>query len=233
MKIELCAASFESIQLAQELPIDRIELCQNLEQGGLTPSIGMIDYAIGKQIETHVLIRPRAGGFCYSEEELKIMLLDISYCKRIGVNGIVIGLLTETNEINRLQLEQISEAAQDIDITFHRAFDDTIEWKRSMDLLINMGVKRILTSGVSTNVDSGFIVLREMVKYAKGRIEIMAGGGINANNVGKIETEIKPDAIHFSGTSKILLDEESLFSETILKVDRKKVSRIISSLSIN
>ena len=65
MKIELCAASFESIQLAQELPIDRIELCQNLEQGGLTPSIGMIDYALGKQIETHVLIRPRAGGFCY------------------------------------------------------------------------------------------------------------------------------------------------------------------------
>ena len=145
MKIELCAASFESIQLAQELPIDRIELCQNLEQGGLTPSIGMIDYALGKQIETHVLIRPRAGGFCYSEEELKIMLIDIAHCTQIGVNGIVIGLLTETNEINRLQLEQISEAAQGIEITFHRAFDDTIEWKRSMDLLINMGVKRILT----------------------------------------------------------------------------------------
>ena len=233
MKIELCAASFESIQLAQELKIDRIELCQNLEQGGLTPSIGMIDYALGKGIETHVLIRPRAGGFCYSEEELKIMLIDIAHCKQIGVNGIVIGLLTETNEINRLQLEQINEAAQGMDITFHRAFDDTIEWKRSMDLLINMGIKRILTSGVSTNVDSGFLVLREMVNYAKGRIEIMAGGGINANNIAKINSEIGPDSIHFSGTSKILLDEESLFSETILKVDRKKVCRMISLIRTN
>ena len=233
MKIELCAASFESIQLAQELKIDRIELCQNLEQGGITPSIGMIDYALARGIETNVLIRPRAGGFCYSEEELKIMLLDISYCKRIGAQGIVIGLLTETNEINRLQLEQICAIAEGMNITFHRAFDDTIEWKRSMDLLINMGINRILTSGVSTNVDSGFLVLKEMMVYAKGRIEIMAGGGINANNVLKIAEEINPDAIHFSGTAKTLLDEESLFSETVLKVDRKKVSRIISSLMVN
>ena len=233
MKIELCAASFESIQLARELRIDRIELCQNLEQGGLTPSLGMIDYALAQEIDTHVLIRPRAGGFCYTEEELTVMLLDIGYCKRIGVQGIVIGLLTETNDINRVQLEQVCEAAQGIDITFHRAFDDTVEWKRSMELLINMGIKRILTSGVSTNVDSGFQVLKEMMNYSKGRIEIMAGGGINANNVTKISTEIHPDAIHFSGTTKTLLDEESLFSETILKVDRKKVSRIISSLVVN
>jgi copper homeostasis protein len=102
-----------------------------------------------------------------------------------------------------------------------------------MDLLINMGIKRILTSGVSTNVDSGFLVLKEMMAYSKGRIDIMAGGGINANNVFKIAEEIKPDAIHFSGTAKTLLDEDSLFSETILKVDRKKVLRILSSLSRN
>jgi copper homeostasis protein len=226
MKIELCAASFEAIKLAKEFNVDRIELCQNLEQGGLTPSVGFIDYALSTGLETHVLIRPRAGGFCYNEEEFLIMLREIEYCKKIGAHGVVVGVLSEKNEINGEQMDRISDISGNLQVTFHRAFDDTIEWKRSMEMLINFGVKRILTSGVSSNVDSGFIVLKEMVKFAKGRIEIMAGGGVNAANVQKIAKEISPDAIHFSGTSKTLLDEESLFSETILQVDRKKVTRI-------
>jgi copper homeostasis protein len=226
MKIELCAASIESINLAKELGMDRIELCQNLEQGGLTPSVGFIDYALSVGLETHVLIRPRAGGFCYNEEEFLIMLREIEYCKKIGAHGVVVGVLSEKNEINSEQMERISDISGNLQVTFHRAFDDTIEWKRSMEMLINFGVKRILTSGVSSNVDSGFIVLKEMVKFAKGRIEIMAGGGVNAANIQKIAKEISPDAIHFSGTTKTLLDEESLFSETILQVDRKKVTRI-------
>jgi copper homeostasis protein len=226
MKIELCAASFEAIKLAKEFNVDRIELCQNLEQGGLTPSAGFIDYALSTGLETHVLIRPRAGGFCYNEEEFLIMLREIEYCKKIGAHGVVVGVLSEKNEINSEQMERISDISGNLQVTFHRAFDDTIEWKRSMEMLINFGVKRILTSGDSSNVDSGFIVLKEMVKFAKGRIEIMPGGGVNAANVQKIAKEISPDAIHFSGTSKTLLDEESLFSETILQVDRKKVTRI-------
>jgi copper homeostasis protein len=226
MKIELCAASFEAIKLAKEFNVDRIELCQNLEQGGLTPSAGFIDCALSTGLETHVLIRPRAGGFCYNEEEFLIMLREIEYCKKIGAHGVVVGVLSEKNEINSEQMERISDISGNLQVTFHRAFDDTIEWKRSMEMLINFGVKRILTSGVSSNVDSGFIVLKEMVKFAKGRIEIMPGGGVNAANVQKIAKEISPDAIHFSGTSKTLLDEESLFSETILQVDRKKVTRI-------
>ncbi len=230
MKIELCAASYESILLAKEINIDRIELCQNLEQGGLTPSAGMIEFALSKGLETHVLIRPRAGGFHYSQEDFLIMLKDIEYCKKIGVQGVVIGLLTETNEIHKNQLEQIVEASEGMNITFHRAFDDTIEWKRSMEILIQFGIKRILTSGISSNVDNGLIIIKDMVSYAKNRIEIMAGGGINAANVQKIIREAQPDAIHFSGTSKKLLDEESLFSETILGVDRKKVIRITEAI---
>jgi copper homeostasis protein len=233
MKIELCVASFESIKLAKEFNLDRIELCQNLEQGGLTPSVGFIDYALSTGLETHVLIRPRAGGFCYNEDEFLIMLREIQYCKNIGVHGVVIGVLTEKNEINIEQLERISDISGHLQITFHRAFDDTIEWKRSMEILINYGVRRILSSGVSSNIDSGFIVLKEMVKFAKGRIEVMAGGGVNAANVQKIAKEISPDAIHFSGTTKALLDEESLFSETILQVDRKKVARITELIRID
>jgi copper homeostasis protein len=196
----------------------------------LTPSAGFIDYALSTGLETHVLIRPRAGGFCYNEEEFLIMLREIEYCKKIGAHGVVVGVLSEKNEINSEQMERISDISGNLQVTFHRAFDDTIEWKRSMEMLINYGVARILTSGVSRNVDSGFVVLKEMVKFAKGRIEIMAGGGVNAANVQKIAQEINPDAIHFSGTSKSLLDEESLFSETILQVDRKKVLRIIEQI---
>lgn len=230
MKIELCAASNESILLAKEFNIDRIELCQNLEQGGLTPSAGIIEFALSKELETNVLIRPRAGGFNYCEEDFLIMLKDIEYCKKIGAHGIVIGVLTETNEIHKNQLEQIVDISEGLNITFHRAFDDTIEWKRSMEILINYGVKRILTSGISPNVETGINVLKDMVSFAKNRIEIMAGGGINAANVQKIINEAKPNAIHFSATSKKLLDEESLFSETILGVDRKKVMRITEAI---
>lgn len=230
MKIELCAASFESINLAKELGIDRIELCQNLEQGGLTPSVGFIDYALSTDLETHVLIRPRAGGFYYNEQEFLIMLREIEYCKKIGVHGVVVGVLTEKNEINSEQLERISDISGTLQVTFHRAFDDTVEWKRSMEMLINFGVNRILTSGVSSNVETGFILLKEMMKFSKDRIEIMAGGGVNAANVQRIAKEINPDAIHFSGTTKKLLDEDSLFSETILQVDRKKVTRIIEMI---
>lgn len=210
--------------------IDQIELCQNLEQGGLTPSAGMVEFSLSKNLETNVLIRPRAGGFYYKDEDFLIMLKDIEYCKKMGAQGIVIGVLTETNEINKNQLEQIVDISEGMNITFHRAFDDTIEWKRSMEILINFGVKRILTSGISTNVETGINVLKNMVSFAKNRIEIMAGGGINAANVQKIIREAQPDAIHFSGTSKKLLDEESLFSETILGVNRKKVMRITEAI---
>ena len=94
MKFELCAASIDAIKIAKELNFDRIELCQTLEQGGITPSYGMIEYAIAYGIETHVLIRPRPGGFFYSEEEVEVMLREILNCKEMGAKGIVIGAWT-------------------------------------------------------------------------------------------------------------------------------------------
>ena len=103
IKIELCAASIEAIEIAKKLKIDRIELCQDLEQGGLTPSAGLIQYAISKDIETHVLIRPRAGGFHYSEQELEVILNDILIAKKLGAKGIVVGVLQASFEIEMSQ----------------------------------------------------------------------------------------------------------------------------------
>lgn len=230
MKVELCAASIEAIQIAKELNFDRIELCQNLEQGGMTPSPGLIDYAIAYGIETHVLIRPRPGGFRYNQDEKEIMLRDILESRNIGANGVVIGVLNDFGTIDEKAIELMVEKAGNMDVTFHRAFDDIFEFEKSIDLLTNLGVKRILTSGLGSNVELGIENLKAMVKYANDRIEIMPGGGVNQNNIKKIITEVQPTSIHFSGTKKHLLDEESRFSETILKVDKDKVSRLIDTI---
>ncbi|MEN9400349.1 MAG: hypothetical protein RL632_1452 [Bacteroidota bacterium] len=229
MKFELCAASIEAIQLAKELNFDRIELCQNLEQGGLTPSFSLIEYAIAYGISTHVLIRPRPGGFTYNSDELELIIREVVNCKNMGAAGIVIGVLNENGAIDEPILEEIMKKSNGLDVTFHRAFDDCVEWKKAMEILIKHGVKRILSSGLARNVDIGYPVLTDMIKYADGRIEIMTGGGVNAANIGRLVTELTPDAIHFSGTAKVQLDEESLFSESILKVDANKVKRILSA----
>lgn len=230
MKLELCAASVDAILLAKNFGFERIELCQNLEQGGLTPSAGMIQFAMEQGVETHVLIRPRAGGFCYSPEEIKLMEQDLKFCEQLGVQGVVVGMLKSNFDIDTEQLASLKAAFPNFCWTFHRAFDESIDWKRSMDQLMKLGFHRILTSGFASHVDIGLPILKEMKHYANGRIEIMAGGGVNAGNIHKIAAEAQPDAIHFSGTTKVLLDEDSAFSETVLKVEEKRVQRMLDSV---
>jgi copper homeostasis protein len=232
MKFELCAASLEAISIARELSFDRIELCQNLEQGGTTPSYGMIEYAIANGIDTHVLIRPRPGGFYYSEAEVEIMYREIINCRDMGAKGVVVGVLNEAGEIDREIVEEIVEKAKGLEVTFHRAFDDSYDWKRSIDILIECGVTRILSSGLARNVEIGMPILKEMKRYADDRIQIMAGGGVNATNVHRLVNELQPDAIHFSGTAKVQTDEESLFSESVLQVDPQKVRRILDAAGV-
>ena len=230
MKIELCVASIEALQIVKDLSIDRIELCQNLEQGGMTPSHGFIEMALLNEIETHVLIRPRAAGFTYAEDEIQLMLNDIKNCRELGVKGIVIGALNLNKTIDRDTMLRMKDAAKELEITCHRAFDDSFDWKNSMDVLIEVGINRILSSGLSSSVEVGLPILKEMMKYANSRIEIMVGGGVNLGNVQRILLDVQPDAIHFSGTSKIIIDENSYFSETLLQLDKSKVEKLIHSI---
>ncbi len=230
MKIELCAASIEAIQLAKEFDFDRIELCQNLEQGGLTPSPGQMEYALAYGQEVHVLIRPRPGGFIYSTDEIEIILRDIREAKSIGVHGVVVGVLDERSEINEKAMGMVVEQAKDLEVTFHRAFDDTISFEHSLTRLVDVGVTRVLSSGLSRNIDQGITVLKDMMDYSNGRIEVMAGGGVNSSNMKRIVEEVKPDAVHFSGTKKVMIDEGSYFSESVLKVDKEKVKKILEAI---
>ena len=231
MEVELCAASIEAIQIAKKFNFDRIELCQNLEQGGLTPSFGLIEYALGLDVEVHVLIRPRAGGFVYNQDEVDVMLKDIIECKRLGVSGVVIGALTVENEVDIKIVSLMLQEAKGMQITFHRAFDETHDFKKSIDLLSELGFHRVLTSGLKKNVDKGFKTLKEMMVYANNRIEIMTGGGVNISNVKQILNKIRPDAVHFSGTEKVLIDKESMFSESILIPDESKIEMILNEIN--
>ena len=226
MQIELCAASIEAIYLAKSLHFDRIELCQNLDQGGLTPSAGFIQLALDLGLETHVLIRPRAGGFVYSEAEIQVMEREIEFCSSLGVKGVVVGVLSADLRIDMQQLKRLKSSAKNMEVTFHRAFDDSFDWKNSIDVLLSCGIDRVLTSGMSSNIENGIPILEKIMTYVDSRIEIMVGGGVNLANAQKIISQVKPNAIHFSGTVKTLLDADSVFSETILQVDPTKIEKL-------
>ncbi len=230
MELELCAASIQAFRLAKKFNFNRIELCQNLEQGGITPSIGMIQTALKYSIDTHVLIRPRIGNFIYSEEEKEIILSDIKDLHLLSIKGFVVGALNSKNELDIDFLNQIKSVHSTLDLTFHRAFDDIENWKLAIDQLVDLGFKRILSSGGKSTVDEGFQQLQQMVDHANGRIEIMTGGGINSMNIKKIATEINPSAIHFSGTSLLKSNNTSLFSTDLLIADETKIETILTAL---
>ena len=198
VKIELCAATQEAVLLAKEKGLDRIELCQNLEQGGLTPSFGMIEYAMDLGLETHVLIRPRAGGFCYSKEELKVIFKDIISCKKLGVHGVVVGVLKNNFEIDQDVLKQINAISGDLVLTFHRAFDAVSNYEQALEAVISCGFSTILTSGTFPNVMEGKEVLKKLVFQAKNRIEIMPGGGLRSTNISELNQIVGANWYHSS-----------------------------------
>lgn len=228
MKIELCTASVEALYEAKTLGVDRVELCACLEQGGLTPSMGFIGLGLDLGLNCHVLIRPRAGGFVYSEQELSLIRREIDRLKHTEVHGIVFGALDGKNQVDRSVMIDIRNRWYK-EITFHRAFDDLSAWESELTGLMDIGINRILSSGLSRSVETGIPILEKMTDLAKGRIEIMAGGGVNLSNVSKIREKVAPDAIHFSATTKHSLDESSLFSEVQLRFDAAKATKLVEA----
>lgn len=207
MLIELCAQSIESVAIAAQTNVDRIELCAALETGGITPSYGLIKMARTIfQKPIFVLIRPRVGDFCYSNLELSVMEQDIMYCKKIGIDGIVIGVLDEQQRINANVMQYLLAKAEPMQVVFHRAFDRMTEFEEALETLIRLKIKRILTSGQAPDVEKGIPTLQKMMTLAQGRIEIMAGGGVTRHNIGEVISRVRPDAIHFSAKKNVGLD---------------------------
>ena len=183
MVIEICCSSISSVKNAINYGANRIELCQDLRNDGITPSKRLLNSAI--KISTkpiNVLIRPRIGDFFYSSEEIKLIEYEIRQIKSLPINGIVIGILNRENDLPINVLKKLVQIIKPLDLTFHRAFDIVNNPIKSMNKLIEIGFDRILTSGQSDTAEKGLKMLLELKEKANGKISIMPGGGINENN---------------------------------------------------
>jgi copper homeostasis protein len=229
MKLELCVTEPKGLQIAKKYRFDRIELCVNLEMGGLTPSPGLVHMALNLGLETHALIRPRAGGFVYSDAEKELILAEIHALKYLGVHGFVVGALKENKEIDTTLIGEIAKITKGKELTFHRAFDEMAEWEDGVGVLKFFRFRRVLTSGRAKNVDEGIKNYTEIKELFSTDLELMIGGGVNVKNAKNLIEEIRPSALHFSGAN-VIQDNNSMFGGSRMEIDEKKVYAIIAAI---
>ena len=183
---EACVESLVDAIEAEKRGADRIELCDNLSQGGTTPSYGTIKLALSTlKIPVFPIIRPRGGDFYYTPAEIEVIKEDIKVCKSLGAKGVVLGLLTKDKKIDLEVLSQLVELAKPMEVTFHKAIDELEDPTLVIDDLINLGVKRILSSGTKPTALEGKDMLNKMIEKAGDRLTIVVAG--------KVTTEILPE----------------------------------------
>jgi copper homeostasis protein len=204
MICEICVDSVAGVRAAKAARAHRVELCADLLEGGITPSLGMIRQARKVPgIDLNVMIRPRGGDFLFDEDEFAAMRADIETAKAEGANGVVIGLLTAAGEIDVDRTRDLVALARPLSVTFHRGFDVAAEPFGALETLIELGVDRVLTSGQEPTVLEGLPLIVELMKRAGDRIVIMPGGGITARNIERIVGAAQPREIHFAALESV------------------------------
>lgn len=212
ISIEICVEGLESAVAAQAGGAQRVELCDNLIQGGTTPSIGMIE-AVREalEIELMVIIRPRAGDFLYTEQEYAVMQRDIQRLQGLGVDGVVLGLLNRDGSIDQGRSARLMELARPMSVTYHRAFDMSRDPFEALNVLLKLGVERILTSGQAPNALAGIDLIRKLQARAADRAEIMPGGGVNIDNALRFVQEANVRELHVGSGVKSSVQSEMIF----------------------
>ena len=203
-EIEVCIDNLESLHNALSGGANRIELCSSLALGGLTPSFGMMKQAAKiSSVPVYAMIRPRQGDFIFDNDDMLCMLEDIEACASAGLDGVVLGVLAPNGSIDMPKMHQLADKAHSLNLgmTFHRAIDQCTDYQVALEQVIALGCERILTSGIAANAEQGIHVLADMVKQADGRIDIMAGAGVNATNAKMIRSNTQVPALHLSGKS--------------------------------
>jgi len=228
MKLEICANSLQSALNAQLAGADRIELCNELSVGGVTPSLGLLKAVKEKiAIPVHVLIRPRSGDFNYSDDEFEQMKLDIELCKDLGFAGIVTGVLQEDASIDLERTATLIEISNPLSFTFHRAFDCVPNPENALEKLIQLKVDRILTSGQKGKAIDGLELLKRLKSKAKDQLSILPGSGIRPANT-SIFKEAGFKEIHTSA-SVLIKNKLPFFDNTEQTVsDAETISEIVS-----
>jgi len=207
--IEIATTDYHTTECAVEGGADRIELCANLEEGGVTPSHGHIIKCREKfDVPIYVMIRPRGGDFLYSKDEFGIMAHDIQLCREIGINGIVAGLLNIDGTIDAVRMGDIVNQAYPMGVTFHRAFDRCLDPFEAMEEIIELGCERILTSGQKKTAMEGIEMIAELNKKAGNRIIIMPGSGVRKENIKMLAEKTGCTEFHTSlrGKTKSMME---------------------------
>lgn len=202
MELEVIAFDLASCRVAQDNGADRIELCANPQEGGTTPSAGAI--AVARRItsiQLFPIIRPRGGDFLYTDDEFEAMAADVTTCRELGCDGVVIGMLRADGGVDVDRCAELVDRAGDLEVTFHRAFDRVADPLRALEDVIALGCSRILTSGLRPDVDLGRPLLRTLVDAAGERITIMPGSGVRAANIRDLAAATGARAFHSSARS--------------------------------
>ena len=220
--VECCANSVSSALTAIQAGANRIELCKNLENGGESPDYSdILELRSLTNIDLHILILPKANNFIYSNKEFKKIIEDIQFCKKNNINGVVIGALNKDLSINMKQTKELVKIARPMRVTFHRAFDTISKLENDLNKIIECGCDYLLTSGQKPNVDDGLNNISKLVKQSSHKIKIIAGGGVNHNNVESLYN-IGVREFHLSGTlknkSKILETDYNLINILVKKL---------------
>jgi copper homeostasis protein len=217
-QLEICANSVQSVINAEKAGAHRVELCDNLWEGGTTPSAASIKLAKAKtNIPVYVLIRPRGGDFVYSDLEFEIIKEDIRVCKDLGADGIVSGVLNADGTVDKARIRELVELSKPLPFTFHRAFDVANDPFQTLEDIIDCGAVRILTSGQKNSAIEGIDLLKQIQEKAAGRIVIMPGGGINLDNISDL-LSIGCTEFHMSGKK----GQESVAKPSAVKMNSSK-----------
>jgi len=230
--LEICVTSLDYALAAQRAGADRIELCSDLDCGGVTPSARLMKAARRHlRIPIHVLIRPRPGDFVYSAREFSAMRKAIQNAKDLKMNGIVVGILEGNSRIDVARTRELVELAHPLPVTFHRAFDESRSWQDSLEAVIQTGAKRLLTSGCRPKATDGLSTLARLVKRAGDRLSVMPGGGITPANVVRVVRATSAREVHGSLLTSALRKEEG-GADRRSQTERyyRRVLRVVSML---
>ena len=243
--VEVCCGSADDVIEAKKAGADRVELNSDLFHGGLTPTVGSLLVAkreTGMKIMT--MIRPREGGFCYTEAEFAVAIEDAKQLLANGSDGLVFGFLHTDGTIDVERTAILAKLAHSAgkEAVFHRAIDVVPDWKQALDILIDLNITRVLTSGQEADVSNGTETVREMIRYAAGRIQILPGAGITARNYQRIVAETGTDQIHLAAHRSVadtsVLNNRSIFyggclyppEDRFNMIDKEYISGIVTGL---
>ena len=205
--LEACVDSVESALSAAKGGADRLELCGRLGIGGTTPNPWLFqEIRKHTDIRIHALIRPRFGDFCYTDEEFILIREAVKEFRRLGAEGVVIGILKPDGTLNMEQMKRLMEDAEGMSVTLHRAFDVCADPYETMEQAISLGIDTILTSGQKNICTAGADLLKDLVEKSAGRITIQVGSGVNADVIRELQPKTGATAFHMSG--KVTMDSE-------------------------